>query len=85
MKTTQELFDKAMQSGHIRYPKDCHLICEIAKEKRGISMTYHDAQEIWEWYSENYAAGWLILDGREDKIPHVIDRYVNNRLEIEED
>lgn len=56
-------------SSHVRYPEDCKRIRQVLRD-RGFNLTFKECEELWEYYSDSYAAGWLILDSHSDNDIH---------------
>lgn len=49
-----------------RYPEECQRIARIAKEV-GLFISSGQAEEIWQWHSDNSGAGWLGIAGEADE------------------
>ncbi len=49
------------RDGIPRYPNDCIRIARVLREE-GYSVTLSQAEEMWDNFSDTYAAGWLGLD-----------------------
>ena len=62
MDITQEQFEKSFERKRvIYYPEDCEYIRSVAKDM-GLDMSVNQACVVWEWHSDNYCAGWLMMD-----------------------
>ena len=46
----------------VDYPDDCNRISRALADK-GYDVSLHEAQRLWEEYSEKYGASWLMLPG----------------------
>jgi len=71
----QAEFDAAFLTGTPRYLNDCQRIVDVAA-CRDIKMTLHQAEVIWDDYSDALCAGWLTLPDDDDNIWEVIEWYV---------
>lgn len=60
----------------IRHPEDVARIKRICKE-RGYKISRHDAQLVWEEYSDSMAVGWLFLPDSDDAVFNVVLQYCN--------
>jgi hypothetical protein len=50
----------------IRHPDDCIKIQSILNV-HGCMATMEECQELWERHSEDYCAGWLMIDSYSDE------------------
>ncbi|RKZ94985.1 MAG: hypothetical protein DRQ40_04700 [Gammaproteobacteria bacterium] len=48
------------------YPKDILRLRTVFADN-GFSITQEQASQLWQMHSENWAAGWLVMDGYTDK------------------
>lgn len=53
-------------TGDYNHIDDCRRIQNILK-KEGYTITLNECEELWEAYSDNYCAGWLILKDYKDE------------------
>lgn len=56
------------------YPKDIKRIVEIC-EKHDIQITPDEAEELWNWYSDDYCAQWLCLPSDDEDLFEIIIKY----------
>lgn len=50
-----------------RYPDDVERIQKVLKE-HGFSLTPQQAEEAWELYGDDMAAGWMMLPESDDEV-----------------
>jgi len=55
---SQRDLGEAFEGDVVRYPEDCQYIIRVASDM-GLDITMGQAQEIWDAWSDLYAAGWL--------------------------
>lgn len=56
-----------------KYRGDCIRIQEVAR-KHGYYLSLKQCAELWSKHSDDFAAGWLIIDG-EEEIEMALDCY----------
>ena len=56
-----------------KYRSDCERIQEVAK-KHGYYLSLEQCAKLWEKHSDDFAAGWLIIDSDEE-IEMALDCY----------
>lgn len=79
MQITQETFDRAFTVGEPRHSDDCERIARVGLERLGVRMTLLQAEAIWQDRSDNYSAGWLLIED-DDEIERVILVFVGSRV-----
>ena len=60
-----------------RYPEDVERIVKILAE-RGYRATNHQANQVWDMYSESMCAGWMILPENDEEVFDCIRLYIEN-------
>jgi hypothetical protein len=59
---TREQVDKAFDRYQtLDWPDDAQRIVDAIAALHGVSITNFEADAFWRWYSDRYAAGWLML------------------------
>ena len=77
----QRLFEEALNvdsKENSYYAGDCRRIAQVAKDYFEIKITLAQAEDIWKEYSENMAAGWMMLDS-DEQIAHQISYWIYQR------
>jgi hypothetical protein len=67
-----------------QYEDDCKKIAQIARE-RGLDIDELEAYRIWDEYSDNVAAGWLILPEDEEIFEVVARRKMSDKRKAVQD
>lgn len=68
MRTLIKPFDRLIP---VEYIADCERIVKQAL-LGGYDLTLHQAQELWEDFSDGYCAGWLYLPESDEKLADII-------------
>jgi len=58
--------------------KDCKFIQKIIKKNCNADLPLRDCNEMWNDHSEDYCAGWLIVNDDPECIDEIINLY--NRI-----
>ena len=78
---TQESFRELYseyESANIRHKEDLEIIVKLVSSERHVTLKEYQAQEMWEWYSEQYwAASWMSL-GDEAQIIDAFELFVEH-------
>jgi hypothetical protein len=63
--TNQELFDRAMEAC-LEDRAECLRLQAVARERCDINMNLAQAHVIWQSYSDDRCAGWLMMESYND-------------------
>jgi len=74
MPSKTDLRTKGANMKKLEYPKDCKRIVKVALKYGKINDK--EAQYIWKTYSNDFAAGWLILPDSDADLWEIIKEYL---------
>ncbi|UDM70675.1 hypothetical protein [Vagococcus fluvialis] len=60
-----------------KYPEDIERIIDLSESKLGLKISVSEADSIWATYSDDYAAGWLILPSKDTELLEIIKKYLS--------
>ena len=79
------LINAMMGRADKEYLEDCKRLVPILERLLGHSVSLIEAYAFWQWRSNDWDAGWLILPKNDNELADVVKEYVDRLMEDDDE